>query len=103
MDDRIKKQGKSHYGKLMGYGWCTRCKLAWNVVEGFMISYTQSYSMFPICERCFDEATLSEINGYIDELVGKWEFRNKGLTHDGLTYEEIKANAKSSAKFLKGK
>jgi len=89
---------RSELGKIAGYGNCYKCGLAWNVVEGYMIPYERGSSMFPICEKCFKEASIKEIEGYIDRLVDIWDC---GGTHNGMTYGQIRINAKRSAHKIK--
>jgi hypothetical protein len=38
-------------------GYCSRCGVTWDLVNGHSVNYADGSGCFPICEECWDELT----------------------------------------------
>lgn len=60
------------WGELSGYGACSECGDTWNMVEPYIIRYSPSNGMFPVCTSCAPQLSLEEIEHQCFRLWMRW-------------------------------
>lgn len=90
------KSIRAMWGNIHGYSGCGICGETWDYTKEHLIEYdNKNGGAFPICEKCFRNASLDQIDHAIDLLVSDWKCQ------DSLSISKIKMDFDNEAKLMK--